>query len=172
MIKFRVPFYAFWPMSCWLNTSQSKQIIILSIYRLSCPGLKSSIAGTLSYCIFTVSSIHKLCWSCTFSDSTGALTWCKNIQRFNPLSFLLTFVPVCLIILETLPQTSGFPQTYELLCFRLVVRSGLNAWRKEKKKKFCYLVNAALLLNGKGTELSASNVESSYVCSRKEHLVR
>lgn len=159
-----------------LGISNQNKIIITSIYELSCPGLKSSIAGTLSYCIFTVFlPSHNLLIRVHDSLNHWGIDMVQKYSKDSTSLFLLTFLSVCLIYLKRLyPRHQSSPRFRASFDFKepWVVRSGLKYMKgkRKKKKKFCYLVNAALCSN-EGTELSASKcgIQPLFTAKGKEH---
>lgn len=166
-------------LSCLTQPGISNQnkIIITSIYEISCPDLKSSIAGTPPYCIFTAFlPSHNLLICVHDSLNHRGIDMVQKYSKDSTSLFLPTFLSVCLIYLKRLyPRHQSFPRFRDSFDFKepWVVRSGLKYMkgeREKKKKKFCSLVNAALC-STEGTEHSASKcgIQPLFTARGKEH---
>lgn len=122
-----------------LGISNQNKIIITSIYELSCPSLKSSIAGTLSYCIFTVFlPSHNLLIRVHDSLNHWGIDMVQKYSKDSTSLFLLTFLSVCLIYLKRLyPRHQSSPRFRASFDFKepWVVRSGLKYMKGKRKKK-------------------------------------
>ena len=145
--KSKVTFYAFRPLIAWLNLAspiKTKYSLHLPCNHyitseLSCPGLKSTIAGTLSYCIFTgFLSSHNLLICVHDSLNHWGIDMVQKYSKDSTSLFLLTFLSVCLIYLKRLyPRHQSSPRFRASFNFKepWVVRSGLKYMKGKRKKK-------------------------------------
>lgn len=123
----------------------------------------------LFFPVITCWFVYMILWT------TGALTWFKHTQKIQPLFFSQhSFLFISFILRDSTPDIrvslgSELPLTSKSPGWSDQVWS---TWREKgkKKKKFCYLVNAALC-STQGTEHSASKcgIQPLFTAKGKEH---